>query len=69
MKTDKKTYYGFYLDCVGGILTFKTRKEAEEVRQGEIDNSEPDFPMDDSQISEVFEVKMTDEEWKNRIEI
>ena len=63
---NKQTYYGFYLDVFDAILTFKTKKEAEENRQNELDNS--DEPMDD-QISEVFPVQMTEEEFKNRIEV
>jgi len=62
----KQTYYGFYLDVFDAILTFETKKEAEENRQNELDNS--DEPMDD-QISEVFPVYMTEEEFKNRIEV
>jgi len=63
----KKTYYGFNLDCVEAILTFKTKEEAEKARKDEIENS--DLPMGDDQISEVFEVQMTEEEFNNRVEI
>ena len=67
----KKIYYGFYLDCVGGVLTFetkkKTKKEAEEARKEEIEQG--DEPMSETDIGEVEVVEMTDVEFENQVEV
>lgn len=63
----KKTFYAVYLDCLSGDCVFETKEEAEEFRQNEIENSED--PMTDDDISDVFEVQLTQEEFDNRVEV
>ncbi len=64
--SDKKTFYGVQLECLDGICVFETRDEAEEFRQSEINGSTERYKDD---ISDVFEVEMTQEEFDNRIEV
>lgn len=63
----KKTYYGYHLDCVDGIPTFETRKEAEESRKIEIE--EGPEPMGEDEIGEVYEIQMTEEEFKKLVDV
>lgn len=58
----KKTYYAVYVDSVEGKCVFPTRKEAEEFRDYENSYTEVGQEPD---ASDVFEVQMTDEEYKN----
>lgn len=58
-----KTYYAVYVDSVNGRCVFSTRAEAEEFRKSEIENALD--PTAEPDVSEVFKVYMTEEEYKN----
>ena len=59
MKEIKKTYYGFYLDCVDGVLTFETKEEAEEARKEEIEQGDEPFVIwAEEQVNKSFAPNM-----------
>lgn len=61
-ENSKKTYYAVFVDSVDARCVFPTREEAEEFRKYENSYTKP---FEEPDASEVYEVEMTEEEYKN----